>query len=142
MTTRLDEFECDLCLGDKVTGSGFMGLTLAYAVSVLEREVITLCEYTLTPVCTIGPKNDPRETRAYREMLRIRGKTVPKIEENALRDELVILPGAAMSPADVVKALKIFIEQVKKDGMYIGKYKDDFIREKIAGEPRFVSEFE
>jgi hypothetical protein len=142
METRSDEFECDLCLGDKVTGSGFSGLTLAYAISIAEREIVTLCEYTLTPITTIGPKNDPRETRAYREMLRSQGKKVPKIEENALRDELVILPGAAMSPAEVVKALKNFIKHVERDGMHIGKYKDDFIRERIAGEPRFVSEFE
>jgi hypothetical protein len=138
---NLHEFECDESLGEKVTGSGFSGLTLAYASGALEREIITLCEYTLTPI-TSGPKNDPRETRAYREMLRSRGKKVPKIEENALRDELIILPGAAMSPADVVKALKSFIEHVEKDGMYIGKYKDDFIREKTVGEPRFVSESE
>src|ERR1700751_136932 len=138
MKTRLDEFECDECLGDKVTGSGFSGLTLAYASGALEREIITLCEYTVTPIFTSGPKNDPRETRAYREMLRSRGKKVPKIEKNALRDELISLPGAAMSPADVVKALKSFIDHVEKDGMYIGKYKDDFIREKIVGEPRFV----
>jgi len=45
-----------------------------------------------------------------------------------------------MSPADVVQALRNFIEHVEKDGMYIGKYKDDFIRERIEGRPRFVSE--
>jgi len=141
MRTRvIDEFECDECLGDKAAGSGYEGLTLAYAISVLEGEVITLCDYTVTPFTTDGPKNDPQETRAYREMLRSRGKAVPKIDEKALRDELVILPGAAMSPADVVQALRNFIEHVEKDGMYIGKYKDDFIRERIEGRPRFVSE--
>ncbi|WP_370129638.1 hypothetical protein [Bradyrhizobium yuanmingense] len=136
----MDQFECDECLGDKAISSGYEGLTLAYAISVHEGEVITLCDYTVTPFTTDGPKNDPQETRAYREMLRSQGKEVPKIGESALRDELVILPGAAMSPADVVKALKNFIKHVEKDGMYIGKYKDDFIREKTAGEPRFVSE--
>lgn len=136
----VDEFECDECLGDKATGSGYEGLTLAYAISLLEGEIITLCQYNLTPITTLGPKNDPRETRAYREMRRSQGKKVPKIEENALRDELVILPGAAMSAADVVQALKNFIKHVERDGMHIGKYKDDFIKERIAGEPRFMSE--
>jgi hypothetical protein len=117
MKSRLDEFESNESLGDKWTWSGFSGLTLAYASGALEREIITLCEYTLTPITTSGPKNDPRETRGYREMLRSRGKKVPKIERNALRDELIILPGAAMSPADVVKALKSFIEHVEKVGM-------------------------
>ncbi|MBJ7402194.1 MAG: hypothetical protein JHD07_02385 [Bradyrhizobium sp.] len=134
----MDQFECDECLGDRATSSGYEGVTLAYAISVLEGEVITLCNYAVTPFVTDGSNKDARETRAYREMLRSRGKKVPKISENALRDELVILPGAAMSPADVVRALEKFIEHVEKDGMYIGKYKDDFIREKTAGEPRFV----
>src|SRR5207244_2736920 len=111
----------------------FHGVTLAYAMSTSERE-FTLCEYTLTP---IGPKEDPRETRAYREMLRSQGKKVPKIKEDALRDELFILLGAAMSPADVVKALRNFIEQVEKGGMFIGKYKEAYIKERISGEPRF-----
>jgi hypothetical protein len=136
----VDEFECDECLGDKATGSGFHGIALGHAISVLEGEVITFYDYSLTPVFTLGPKEDPKETRAYREMLRSQGKKLPKIQENALRDELVILPGAAMSPADVVKALKKFIDNIEKNGMDIGKWKDDFIRERTAGEPRFLSE--
>jgi hypothetical protein len=46
-------------------------------------------------------------------MLRSRGKKVPKIKEEALRDELFILPGAAMCSADVVIALRNFIEHVE-----------------------------
>lgn len=140
MGTRSDECECHECLGDKVTGSGFSGVGLAHAVSVREGEIITLCEYTVTPIETLGPENDPRGTRAYREMRRNQGKKVPKIQENELRDELIILAGAAMSPADVVTVLKSFIKNVERHGMHVGKWKDDFIREKTAGEPRFVSE--
>ena len=92
MKTELKEFESDECLGHKLTGSGFSGLTLTYAISVVEGEVFTLCEYRVRPVFTLGPKEDPRETRAYREMLRMGGKKLLKIDENALRDELVILP--------------------------------------------------
>jgi hypothetical protein len=136
------EFECDECLGDKVTGSGFSGLGLVHAISVIEGEVITLCEYSVTPIETLGPENDLRTTRAYREMRRSQGKKVPKIQEDELRDELIILAGAAMSPADVVAALKSFIKNIENHGMHVGKWKDDFIREKIAGEPRFISEFE
>src|ERR1700749_4971705 len=113
MKAKVREFESNEALGDKWTWSGFSGLTLAYAVSVLEGEIITLCECCVTPIATLGQKNDPRETRAYREMLRARGKKVPKIDENALRDELVILPGAAMSPEDLVKALRNFIKHVE-----------------------------
>src|SRR5438477_9381133 len=105
MPSELNEFECDLCLADKVYYEEFHGVTLVYAMSTSERE-FTLCEYTLTPILTLGLKEDPRETRAYREMLRNQGKKVPTIKEDALRDELFIVPGAAMSPADVVKALR------------------------------------
>jgi hypothetical protein len=136
----VDEFECNLALSDKFAHDGFKGVTLAYAVGVLERGVIMQYEYNLTPVVSWGP-NDPQETRAYREILRSRGEKIPKIEKNALRDELVILPGAAMSPADVVEALKKFISHVERDGMDIGKYNNDFIIERIEGEPRLVTEF-
>jgi hypothetical protein len=68
MESNLNEFECDLCLGDKACFDGFHGVTLAYATSVRERESVTLCEYTLTPIATVGPKDDPRETRAVRHV--------------------------------------------------------------------------
>jgi hypothetical protein len=134
MPSELNEFECDLCLADKVNYDEFHGVALVYAMSTSERE-FALCEYRLTPVDR--GKAHLRETRAYREMLRSEGRKVPTIKEDALRDELFIVPGAAMSPADVVKALRDFIEQVEKGGMFIGKYKDAYIKERIAGEPRF-----
>jgi hypothetical protein len=139
MECRSTEFECDLSLGDVVV-SELHGVTTGYAVNDVEPLVVAIYEYILSPVITSGSKNDPRETRAYREMRRRRGKPVSKIKHNALRDELIILPGAAMSPAEVVAALRRFIEHVEKDGMCIGKHKDDFLSERIAGKPRFVSE--
>jgi hypothetical protein len=66
-------------------------------------------------------------------MLRSRGKKIPRIEKSALRDELVILPGAAMSAADVVRALRSYIKEVQENGMWIGQYKDQLIVESIDG---------
>ena len=74
-----------------------------------------------------------KETRAHREMSRRAGKVVPKIKKSALRDELVILPGAAMSAADVVRALRRCIKKVEKNGMYIGRYESEYIIEKVDG---------
>lgn len=91
----------------------------------------------MTPIVAAGPKEDPREPRAYRELSRSQGKRLPKIDEDSLRDELFVVPGAAMSSADVVKVPRAFIDQVEKHGMFIGKYKDEYIKESVSGEPRF-----
>jgi hypothetical protein len=66
-------------------------------------------------------------------MSRRAGKAVPKVKKSALRDELVILPGAAMSAADVVRALRRCIEEVEKKGMHIGRYESEYIIEKVDG---------
>jgi hypothetical protein len=68
-------------------------------------------------------------------MLRQRGKDVPQIAWHALRDELLILPGAAMSPINIVRALERFIEIIKSQGMYVGMYKGKLIREGLNGYP-------
>jgi hypothetical protein len=82
----------------------------------------------------IGWKKNERETRAHRELLRSPGRKVARIKKDALRNELFIVPGAAMSPPDVVRALRDFIEEVEKK---IGKYKDECIIERIDGELTF-----
>ena len=60
-------------------------------------------------------------------------KIVPKIKKSALRDELVILPGADMSTADVVRFLRRCIKELKTTGMFIGRYKGENIIEKVDG---------
>jgi hypothetical protein len=56
-----------------------------------------------------------------------------KLRKALCVDELVILPGVAMSAADVVRALRRYIAEVEQNGMYIGRYKDAIIIEKING---------
>lgn len=75
----------------------------------------------------------PRETRAYRDILRSRDKNLPKIQSTALRDELLVIPGAAMSALEVVHALKTFIDEIEKHGLTVGKYGQDYIKETIDG---------
>jgi hypothetical protein len=134
-----EEFEDHDALEDKAYMIGFRGVTHAYAMNTDTRDHM-LVAYTFTPIIAVTSKEEPRQTRAYREMLRVEGKKVPKIDRDALRDELYVVPGAAMTPADIVKVLRDFIEQIEKHGMFIGKYKDEYIKERISGVPRFHGE--
>jgi hypothetical protein len=129
MKSETSEFEDHLCKADKI--SYFHGHTYAQTIGNREDFVgSALVEYTVSAevsdVCH-------RKTRANREMTRRAGEHVPPIDFDALRDELIILPGAAMSAADVICALQKFIRYVEETGMWIGKYQDDYIVEKVDG---------
>jgi hypothetical protein len=137
MEDRSSEFECNVCLSDY---NGFSGVTYAYAVSGRSMSVDgTLYEYVLLSerAALLSRKLNERGTRARREIRRSEGKEVPKIKDGALRDELLVLPGAAMSASDVVHALRKLIEEIERDGMRIGKYKGDRVIEKMDGTLRF-----
>jgi hypothetical protein len=127
-----ENFECNRPIMEKVEEEEIHGVTYAHAIGKREKHVGSyIVEYRISPVEVLSRKWD--ETRAYREMSRRAGKVVPKIKKSALRDELVILPGAAMSAADVVRALRRCIKEVEKNGMYIGRYKSEHIIEKVDG---------
>ena len=127
------DFECNDCLSDRAYFDQFHGTTFAYAMNTTQRENM-LCHYILTPVIAASAKEAPQDTRGYREMLRKRGKKVPLVKEDALRDELFVVPGAAMTPADIVKALREFIHHIERHGMLIGKYGNSYIKESLSGE--------
>jgi hypothetical protein len=79
---------------EKVELEEIHGVAYAHAIGNTEKDVGSyIVEYRISPVEVLSRKWD--ETRAYREMSRRASKVVPKIEKSALRDELVILPGAA-----------------------------------------------
>jgi hypothetical protein len=132
MKNRKAEFECSLCKNDKMISQGFRGIAYAQTIGNTEDFVgSAFVEYTISPDISYDWKK--HETRAFRERLRSRGKNVPRIQESALRDELVILPGAAMSAADVVRALRKYIQEVEKNGMWIGYYKEELVLERVDG---------
>jgi hypothetical protein len=131
MEDQFLEVERDDWSDDEVYVDQISGVTLAYAMSTITRENM-LCHYVLTPISS-SSKDDSTDTRGYREMSQRNGEQVPPIKADALRDELFVLPGAAMSPADVVKALRAFIARIEKHGMFVGKYKDAYIKERISG---------
>jgi hypothetical protein len=127
-----EKFESNYYIMDKIETEDIHGVTYAHAIGNREKNVGSyIVEYGISPVEVLSRKWD--ETRAYREMSRRAGKVVPKIKKSALRDELVILPGAAMSAADVVRALRRCIKEVEKNGMYIGRYESEYIIEKVDG---------
>jgi hypothetical protein len=83
-----------------------------------------LCNYTLT---FFDPdRKEKTETRGHREMRQSRGKFVPPIEKGALRDS-----GGEHERNRRCAHPRTFIEDIEKNGMWIGKYKDDYIVEQV-----------
>jgi hypothetical protein len=131
MSTGRSEFECMLCIRDKINTQRLKGITYAHVIGNIEDFVGgALVEYSIAPPLV---EETGKESRAHRAVLQSRGKRIPQIKGSALRDELVILPGAAMSAADVVCALRKYIEEVTKDGMYVGYYKGNLMIERVDG---------
>src|SRR5882724_9349519 len=125
-----ENFECNHCIMEKIEWEEIHGIAYAHAIGNTEKSLGSyIVEYRISPVEVSSRKWE--ETRAYREMSRRAGKVVPKIKKSALRDELVILPGAAMSAADVVRALRRCIKSLEETGMFIGRYKGEYIIEKV-----------
>lgn len=132
MKGRSSELECNLCISDKINSRGFHGVTYAQAIGNTEDFVgSALVEFTISPLDSRSP--GANDTRAHRQGLRSRGRSVAGVKRDALRDELVILPGAGMSAADVVRALQNYIKDVEENGMYIGRYEDRLIIERVDG---------
>jgi hypothetical protein len=127
-----EKFECNRYIMDKIETEEIHGVTYGHVVSNTEEDVTSwIIEYRISSAFDEIKKW--KETRAYREMSRRASKAVPKIKKSALRDELVILPGAAMSAADVVRALRRCIKKLEKTGMFIGRYEGEYIIEKVDG---------
>jgi peptidoglycan/xylan/chitin deacetylase (PgdA/CDA1 family) len=133
MESKMNEsFECNNCIMDKIETEEINGIAYAHAIGNTEKSLGSyILEYKIVPVHVSSRKWE--ETRAHREMSRRAGKPVSKIKKNALRDELIILPGAAMSAADVVRALRRCIKELKETGMYIGRYECEYIIESVDG---------
>jgi hypothetical protein len=131
MEDQFSEVEC-ADWHDEFHSGQISGVTFAYAMNTTWRDQM-LCRYVLTPISS-SSKDDSSDTRGYREMSQRNGEQVPPIKDDALHYQLFVLPGALMSPADVVKTLRAFIAQIEKRGMFVGKYKDAYIKERIVKE--------
>lgn len=133
MEDLLSEVGWDDCTMNVMDFDQLSGVTFAYAMNTTWRDQM-LFHYVLTPVVSNSLKDVPRDTRGYREMSRRNGEQVPPMKDDALRHQLFVLPGAEMSPAEVVEALRAFIARIEKHGMFIGQYKNAYIKERIPRE--------
>ena len=109
MENQFLEVDC-ADLDYEVCSDQISGVTLAYATITRDK---MLCRYVLTPILS-SSKDDLGDTRGYREMSRRNGEQVPPIKDDALHYQLFVLPGAAISPADVVKTLRACIAEIEK----------------------------
>jgi hypothetical protein len=133
MEDQFSEVDWDDCTMNVMDFDKLSGVTFAYAMNTTWRDQM-LFHYVLTPVVSNSPKDVPRDTRGYREMSRRYGKKVPPMKDDALGYQLFVLPGAGMSPAEVVKVLRDLIARIEKHGMFIGQYKNAYIKERIPRE--------
>jgi hypothetical protein len=62
-----------------------------------------------------------KQMRAYRLEQRAKGKRVKTPSSLALGDEIVVLFGPDVSPKDAIEALMRVIENVKREGLDLGK---------------------
>jgi hypothetical protein len=128
MKDQNSECELDRCVQER---EQIFGVTSALVVEYPgTRAGSRLCDYKLT-FYDPDQKEKKKETRGYREMRRSRGKFVPPIANGALRNELIVLAGADMSASDVAHTLRNFADQIEEHGLWIGKYRDDYIVETI-----------
>jgi hypothetical protein len=132
MEDLLSEVEYGDCLTDVTDFAQLSGVTFAHAMNTAWRDQMHF-HYVLTPVDSTSPEDVPHDTRGYREMSRRNGEQVPPMKDDALRHQLFVLPGAGMSPAEVVEALRTFIARIEKHGMFIGEYRGVYIKERIPG---------
>lgn len=124
----------ELSIGDRANG-GFHGVALAYVLTADNQECVT-APYDYALYLDLDPNY---QMRAYRQDRRLRGKTNKLLPDNALKDEVIVIPGAGMSPEDVLTALLKMIRAIQEEGLTIGKtQKNYYCAERIGIVPRFV----
>jgi len=105
---------------DRAWTTEFSGVGFGYIMRVDQKHEWLPCIYSLQHF------TEPHyQVRAYRQDRRLRGKNVRPLPNNALRDELVVLPGAGMTAEEVVATLRNLINSIETVGLAIGKAKDD-----------------
>jgi hypothetical protein len=59
--------------------------------------------------------------RAYRLVRAAQKKKLPKLEDDTLQDDLMILFGPDLSPQDAIASLSLIINHIKVRGLTIGR---------------------
>lgn len=127
----------DLCIGDRLSSINFSGVTSTYAVTANNQE----CVVSMSMAYSFEELTEPSyQTRGYRQDRRLRGKKNKRLPDCALRDEVIVVPGAGMAPEDVIAALQTVIHLIRKEGQWTGRTsKNLYCLERIGKVPRCVS---
>ena len=112
-------------LNNQTSSTQFEGTTIVYRTNQ-GRLDINSADFKVS----IGSAKHPKQFRAYR-LRRIKsGKSTPKIAENALHRDVILISGAGASPNFVVSWLYSMISDIKKHGLVVGiKANGKFARE-------------
>lgn len=77
--------------------------------------------------------------RAYRQDRWLRGKKNEPLPKEALRDELIVVPGAGMTPEATIASLRALIGLIEREGLLVGKAENDLFVQELPNAPRFVA---
>jgi hypothetical protein len=106
---------------------------MAYVINSSER-VALMCDYSMS--WAIG---QPELVRGYRECQKMEGKKTKGLSEDSLRDEVFVIPGPKMSPAQLVRALREFADVIEATGLQTGRNEHgDYVIERIGTKPRLL----
>jgi hypothetical protein len=78
------------------------------------------CDFEVT-----SKDSHPKEVRAYREGRLENGKSVKRLGDDRLQDELIVIFGAKMSANEAVVSLERLLADIKNSGLLIGRDEDD-----------------
>jgi hypothetical protein len=116
--------------GHIFSGDKFSGTFMTYAADKW-RVLPILCSVEIHSM----EDSDVGETRAARWERRMAGGTVEKLRKDTLHNELVVVLGANLSAEAAVCALTKIIDSIQREGMLIGRTKDDnYAVETVDGE--------
>jgi len=124
----------ELEVGDRMQ-YGFHGVAIAYALTA-DNQGWAAAPFDYELHLDTKPNF---QTRGYRQDRRLRGKRNRPLPDGALKDEVIVIPGAGMSPEAVIFALLKMVRAIQEHGLWIGKtQKDHYCTERIGKVPRFV----
>lgn len=127
---ELDDDVSRISEGDTVQGTAsiYAATTTDLMPFIADFEVNTMLE------------SDLEQTRARRKHFPKQGKKLAKSRSDQLKHELLVILGPDMSANDAVAALERVISSIKKNGLLIGRRRndDEYVREAFGPDPRIV----
>lgn len=102
--------------GNRIAVESFLeGTAVIYLAKGYESTCLQ-CDFELEP--RINSRKS--EVRAVRDGKRRRGEEPPPLPETRIRNQLAIICGPEISPAEVIQTLQALIEKIRRHGLLIG----------------------